>query len=341
MKKMTLAVCFTSGLFLLTACQNAPKKSDQNSVKAMSDQMMQPADTNQYYYAIGSGMDAEKAKNDALAQIASKISIKVQSNLNTNLTVTKTNDVENVASTFSKDVQTQTKAIEFSGVKVLETRQLSKVETQSLVSVDRARLFQTYQNKLNQQEAELLSTYQLNQQQTLFEKLKGERSIQKQMVDTQSTLSLVQTINPNYTVAPHQQKYQNINNTFKKQHTQAVFHITQDKNSNKLSALVKDQLSDEGFKLSTNPEAANIHLKMNTKAEQKQYKSTDARVANLKVALRRTTFEVKQGSQIVSSNMVKTKGVANDTYENAIQETKAYKKLIQEQGIIGFLAGGK
>lgn len=337
MKKIGL-ILIASSFGMLVSCNQAPSKPD--APQSETAQLIQPADNQQYYYAIGSGMNTEKAKNDGLSQIAAKISVKVQSNLNTNLTVTKVNNAENIASTYSKDVQAQSKAIEFVGVEVLDTQKLSKVETLALVRVDRNRLFQHYQNKFNQQESELLNTYKVNQQQTLFERLKGEARIQQQMVETQSTLSLLQTINPSYNVASHQKKYQNINNTLKKQRANAVFYVEADKNSKKLKSLIKDKLSDDGFKLTSAVAKANVRLSIKTQAEQKKYRSTDSRFANLKVALRSTTFVVKSGSQIVSNNMVKTKGVASDTYQNAVQSTKAYNKLIQQQGVIGFIAGG-
>lgn len=325
---------------LLTACEQTPTKPDNTTGNA-ADQLIQPADNLQYYYAIGSGLDTEKAKNDALAQIASKISVKVQSNLNTNLTVTKTNEAEDISSTYSKDVQAQSKSIEFVGAEILDTQKISKVETQTLVRVDRNRLFQHYNNTFNQQESELLNSYKINQKLSLFERLKGEAAIQKQMVDTQATLSLLQTIKPDFAVQPHQKQYQKINNTFKAERNQAVFLVDADRNSIKLMTLVKDKLSDKSFKLTNVSQRANIRLSIRTESEQKHYRSTDARVASLKIALRTTSFVVKEDSKIVSNNVIKTKGVDKDSYHNAILETKAYARQIEQHGIIGFLAGGQ
>lgn len=326
-------------LFVLAGCMSSPSKpsnsSNQNS--QAKPELMVPADNQAHFYSQGFGETEQAAQKDALARIATRISVSVQSQTETNLAVTMRDGDEQVEQDFRNQVLTQTKAIDFVGVSLLD-QQKNAGQVEVVVSVNRPALIQSYQNKLNQSKSQLEQDFALYKQTSLFEQLKNKPAMMQQAAELMSTLSVMQVLQPSYKPDAEIAMNQAIYSHMSQQQQTAVFSIQADQNSQALGKLIEQQLTTENYKLSNT--GANVIIQLNTQATPLSVRTTDTRIANLKMVNRDTQITVSDAkNRKVSTANYKARGVSPESEQTAIQDTTAYSRMMQGKTIIEFLSG--
>lgn len=145
-KLFQLAISFLVAISL-TACFSSIKKlTGQKSEKPLPNWVLNPpADNSLTYYGVGQGSDLDRAKNQALKEISSKISVSVGGK--TQLTSTVRN--ENFSQLASVQVNTETQNKELQNYKIEKSEQRDgQFFTQ--VSIEKADLAKSWKDKLKQ-----------------------------------------------------------------------------------------------------------------------------------------------------------------------------------------------
>lgn len=297
-----------------------------------------PKDTARYYYAAGEGVSKDAAKNSALSDISSRISVTIEATGVLEKLYEDDGEDERIHETMKNTVTARAKTIEYTNVTVEKSQRIAD-HWRVLVRVDRKELFEHYLAKLVEQDKALQVEYDLFEQREIFGRIKATKALKTALSEPKSTLVLLRTINPAYDASSYADTYDAISRDLRKQRANAVFHITSDKNSRTLESLIKDRLSDQNIK-TADAASANINLSLTTVVKERKIKSTNPKYQNAILMFRTTTIEVRSRSgEVISSNVVKTKSVSNQGVESAINQTKPYEKLIHQKGILSFLSG--
>lgn len=348
MKKNTLiqslaikALVISLGLTMV-GCVSNP--TQQNAAPAptlikVSQPLMIPNDSAQFYYAMGEGETTEAAKNAALSDISARISVSVESSIDTTLTVQKRGSEETIDRDFQKNIKAKAKNIEFSGVRVLDTQQQAG-QWQVVVEVDKYRLFESYQSKLASDKANLNNVMAMFKSSSEFEKLKQTPGVQKVLISANANVSVLQTLKPSFNAVAEIKSFADVDNQLLNAKRDLIVHITFDKASKGLASLVKDRLTEQNIRVTEGK--GNVSLEIKTTGKPQIVESTNPRLASMKVAQRQTSFIVKdKQGRIVSNAVIKTKGVSYDSYDDAMIQTKAYEKEISDRGIISVVTGNE
>lgn len=326
-------------LFVLAGCMSSPSKPSNVSSQAAQakPELMVPPDNQAHFYSQGFGESEQAAQKDALARIATRISVSVQSQTETNLAVTMRDGDEQVEQDFRNQVLTQTKAIDFVGVSLLD-QQKNAGQIEVVVSVNRPALIQNYQNKLNQARAQLKQDFALYKQTSLFEQLKNKPTIMQKSAELMSTLSVMQVLQPAYKPDDEIALNQDLYTYMSQQQQTAVFSIQADQNSQALAQLIEQQLTAENYKVSNT--GANVKVQLSTQATPLSVRTTDARIASLKMVNRDTQITVTDAKdRTVSTANLKARGVSPESEQAAVRDTTAYSRMMQGKTIIEFLSG--
>ena len=330
-------VCFS--VLFYAGCVTAPAKNETK--KATSDHthssLIVPNDTQAFYYAMGEGKSLKEARNAALAEISEKISVSVESSLKSTVSVKSFNQQEDVYRKVQKDIQTKTKKIQFTGVKIIDKVQMPS-SVKVVVKVDRARLFQTYREKISAIKEKLNTAMALFDRSSPFEKLKQSVAIQKMMNEMAEDISLLQAMNPNYKPVKDVEFLSSLNNKLVEAKRKLVFRLVPDKNSKQLASIIESRLTEQNIRVVK--EGGNVLLMIKTTGKPTKIVSTNPRLANMKAVARITSFLVKDNQgRVVSNVQVKTKGLSYDSYEEAMLQTKPYIKIIDKYGVLNLITG--
>ncbi len=321
---------------LMLGCVAAPSKQTSASVTKAQSEMIVPGDNASYFYADGFGDSQVTAQNDALAKIAARISVSVKSQSEANLSVTMKDGDETIDQTYRNQVLTQTQNIDFIGVEVFD-QQTVGAQVQVLVRVNRPALVQHYRNKLNTAHGQLDNDFKLYKNTSLFEQLKNSRAVLNQSADLTSILSILQVLQPQFSEPKVTGLTQAIYQHMSEQKQNAVFVVAADANSQALAKLIEQQLTAENYKVA---KTGNIKIQLTTNATPVSVRTTDARVASLKMVNRDTSMTVTDAqNRTVSKRNVKTRGVSPQSEQAAVQDTTPYSRLMGDKSIIDFISG--
>lgn len=324
-------------MLFISGCGGSSPSPESQQQLSRNTFMKVPSDSVQFFYALGEGDSVRLAKNSALGDIASRISVSISSSIDNRLSVSREDGIESTSQDIQTRVNAVAKTIEFTGVSVEETRETEDA-VEVLVRVDRDLLYKSYLKKLTRLEGKIKKEMALIKNSSVFYQLKLSFKTKQKMRKAEEFLLLLEAMSPRFDDIPYRTKYLAYEDKFDSIKQAAVFSVVSDKNSASLANLIKERLSAENIKMSNTK--ANVKIKLSTKAELKQYKSSNAKIAKMKIVMRTTTIKAidKKGVSL-SNNVVKTKAASSISKEEAISQTKQYQKLIDKEGILSFLSG--
>ncbi len=333
---LTIAnIVLVAAALLLNACGGTPSPQQQKTAQEVLIQA--PSDSDRFFYAVGEAETVRLAKNNALGDISSRISVSISSSIENRLSVLRRDGKEFSSQDIQTRVNAVAKTIEFSGVSLVQSQDDGDIK-RVLVKVDREILYQSYLKKLQRIEEQIAKEMALIKRSSVFYQLKLSYKSRKSIATADEYLLLLQAMKPSFNDKEYRERHGDYEDTLARIKQSAVFSIKADKNSQSLATLVKRHLSDENIKMSR--EKANVRLQLSTKAEEKHYKTASAKLAKMKIVVRTVTIKaVDKRGLTISNNVIKTKAASSISTEEAISQTKQYEKRIQKEGILSFLSG--
>ena len=337
MKKNIKAIATILGLFLFTSCNGASPLAQQKAAGAAWVNST-PSDNSAYYYSVADGATMTDAKNNALADISSRISVSVNASFSSSLSASRLGDNEEVTSKIKQDVVTKAKEIEYSNVEVQESYNDGE-RWYVLVQVDRNLLAQSYVDKLTKVDNQLKNEWDIFSSASMFEKLKLSNGINALLSQTDNIFPILKTIQPSFDDSKYLDRYTMYTKQIRDAQNNLVFSIKADNNSQSLASLLRSQLSNANYKFSDT--AYNVLVNIKTQAIQQKIDSANPQFADMTWALRTTTIEAyNKAGMRVSNAVVKTKSGSPEGFADAIARTKKYEEIIARDGIISFITNG-
>ena len=335
-----VVIIFMGITLLLTGCAGTASKPAQSPIAEVNQNLlMPPIDTADFYYAVDSGETIEIAKNRALSNIASRISVSVSSSVSDAVSVSVHNDKEDIVKNTDIQVNAIAKTIEFVGVFIEKNQKVNGAQYVQ-VKVDRNQLFQSYLEKMQSLNAKIKNDFVVFNQSSIFYQLKISYRLNEQLNKIKEYITLLKAMSPNYDDQLDRQRNTAYLEQIRGIKKRAVFSIETDNNSKGLGLLIKRYLSADNVRMGD--ENANVKLYISTIAKSKKIKTTSAKLSKLKFVNRTSTFKVKGNNGIIiSNNVIKTRAASPIDVEDAIQRTQQYEKLIKKQGVLSFISGNQ
>lgn len=336
---------FNKGLALLVlsflvGCQSSPSKESEVQNKSVSEPFVAPVDNESHFYGVGFGLNELEAQNDALSKIATRISTSVISNTNSSQSVIFKDGSESIDRSFQKKINTQTKKINFSNIQVVKKGRIDD-GLQLLVSVSRKSLINNYSKKINGVEFELKQDFKSFEEASSFQKLLGENALLNKLAELESLVQTMLVLNNKFNASSSVSLAEEIYRKIKSNKQAVRFNIQSDKNSEPFTRLLSSKLAFEGFAVIDSVRSSSsdvIRVNVKTSVSPFKFKTTNPQYANLKMVNRDTTFQVEDGGKVYPGRTIKTRGISSKSEEMAIQDSKAYEKLLNNRSVIDFLA---
>ncbi|WP_440903092.1 hypothetical protein ACMZOO_09260 [Catenovulum sp. SX2] len=295
-------------------------------------------DSYQYYYAVAQGYSEEVAKNRALGEVANRISVSIRAQLTDQQTKSFQNDQSIVTGSIESKVSATSKQIDFTQVQVVKKSTTANGDIQVLIKVDRQALYDNQFRQFNELNSKISREAERALTAEIFYKLKVANQISALIDKAKEKLVIVKAINPDVDDTAYYNQYTNYQNDFAQASENAVIGFKYDANSKSLVELLKKYLSQDNFKLGQ--QNANVIIEVSTDAKERSIKTSDASLKNLTFVERATIFKVKSANgNVISSHVVKTKASSSQGFDDAVQQIKAYDKMIREQGALPFVSG--
>jgi hypothetical protein len=321
---------------LLSGCMGGSPKPDASTNSLPSWYLNTSADSPFYYYGVGSGASKSEAINEALNQIAGKISVVVESTFKSK----QKSSMNNGKSSFSNEVDQSIKAkiqgIKFSNYKVSKNAQIGK-KIYLLVKVDREALFKSKLKELNAIDVNIDSEWKRSENLTNFEKIKLSSAIQKDIINAKAMFPILTAIKNDFLDASYNSKYNDYNSKFSKLKDNIYAYIKKG-NSPKFESIVRKYLSQYGIKLVDKLSSSTKSLIIiEVKKESKQLPFKLKNNKFVKVTVQINTYSSK--NKLLAKNSVSVKNVSKISVKDASNKTEKFEKLIISQGIIKVLTG--
>jgi len=323
---------------VMAGCAESPKpEPEPQTVQTASVFGAATTDTQRYFYGMGEGKSITEARNAALADIASRITVSVGASMQQVTEYRRREDEERLNRELRTDIRADTRQIDFVGVKDIATEKIDGRWHVS-VSVDRALLANRYEEKTAQSFRDVESGYSLYQDDTLFMQLKRAGALKTQLRSFEGDLALLEAIRPGYDSSAYRTKIEAMDKSFAGLPGKVRFQIRSDANSQALVPLLKDALMQEGYGVAAS--GGNLVLVVQTGYEQKHYKSANEKMANMIFIERKTQFKVlNQDGTLAAEHLVTTRAASARSVQDALKQTAPYRRLIDEAGIIAFIGG--
>lgn len=335
--KLTGLILVTCFLCSCSATSNQAA-SNKSATNKPTDLLLAPMDSMQFYYAVAQGYSEEVAKNRALGEIANRISVSVRAQLTDQQTKSFQNNQFDISGTIESKVSATSKQIDFTQVQVLKKSTTTNGDIQVLIKVDREALYDNQLRQFTELHTQINNQAKRAIESEIFYKLKVTGQINALIDQAKEKLILVKAINPDFNDSTYYSQYNSYQAELTEASQNAVINFKHDENSQALVELLKKYLSQDNFKMGQ--QNANVIIEVSTEAKERTIKTSDASLKNVTFVERATIFKVKNSNgNLISSHVVKTKASSAQGFEDAVQQTKAYDKLIKEQGALPFVSG--
>jgi hypothetical protein len=304
--------------FLFIGC-GIGKNSNEESV-SIPKWYIQAPKSSQYLYGTGEGYSIDEAKNSALNQIASSLSVTISSKFqksegysnNDNYNTSFFRNVKN-------DVKAEVKKIDFSNVEIVNNK-LIDGKYYILVKVDKSELFKITNEKfliLDKQIQEQLNIKTNNE----YEQL---RTINKSIPNIKEALykaNILYILNNSFDLKGYSDKYSSYLN--KKENLLNNITISVLNPNNQFSNKLIELLNEKNYKVKNN---GTVNVDISSK---KRFSIT----YGMDIARVSVNIQVTANNKIVYSQNLEVKGISNTKEQALAKASNDFKKQISKIGI--------
>ena len=248
MKKISyinrLFLVFISIIFL-NACSS---NSSQDSVP---EWVLNPTqDSAQYFYGVGVGSTLEEAKQHALKEVASKFSVRVNSETLHKQSLHNGREDQ----LFSQRINTQVKDIEFS---LVEQKKAEKINQQYFVQVAISRLafIKEKKSKLSTITDDIDAKLHNINSKSKLEQLYVYNQVQSEITKAEPLLYLIAVADPRFDLTPYSRQFQQYAFIESQLLAGTRFYIQSSKKLRPIAVQLNDLLQTHGFQISNRDKA--------------------------------------------------------------------------------------
>lgn len=302
--------------FLIIGCGSAPKNVEQTSIP---NWYIQAPQSTTYLYGAGEGYSIDEAKNSALNQIASSLSVTISSNFKKSEGYSSGSAGNSFFKNVKNDVNAEVKKIDFSNVEIVNNK-LIEGKYYILVKINKQKLFNTTKEKfqiLDNQINEQLNLSTTNEYETL-------RNINKTIPNINQALAkanVLYALNGSFDLKGYSDKYSSY--LTKKEELLNKITVSVSNPNNQFSQKLIELLNEKNYKIKSD---SVVNIEVSTKPRfSETYGMQVSRVTvNLKVTANNKT---------IYSENIEVKGISNTREQALAKASINFKKKVLEIGV--------
>ncbi|MBU5614489.1 LPP20 family lipoprotein [Geomonas azotofigens] len=283
-----------------------------------------------YLYGSGHGATIEDATNEALNQIASKLSVTVGSTFEKTETVSSHNSIQSYDKNLSNNITTTVEKIKFNNYEIIKNSIEGK-DVFVLVSVDKHKFVSEKIQDLQNADRFIKSTYELGAEKSIMEKVALYREITSKIAETYPLLGIIHTLSPAFDVDSYYLKFNKLSAEIKGTSSKLQVYLDYGQDSSELVAVVTKHLNNAAIVVVPTYDPNNKNLvTLNIRSSLKKLELYGAKVVKFN-----TDFEVKSTSDnTVAVAKIESKGSSAISFNEAYQAAAInLDKKIAERGI--------
>jgi len=326
-------------VFLFIGCSNPIQQTVPKKNESFPQWILNPSPSNAlFYYASADGINTAEAKNNALKQISSEISITISSNTTSTKLATTTTYEKSI-----KDITNAvTKEINFTGVTVIE-QAFKNGLFYSYVRVNREILFENQFKQMNMTYNTILSLEEKINSNNIFYVFKESQNLTEKIDTILEQLAILKSIKNSFDDVPYLLKIATIQENTKTIKSNAIVHI-QTQNAKNEKVVFEKAFSAFGVKVTNNiADVQNknhliiITLDKSVKPYENRYKSQKMQdVSFADVILKVVTYDNTRKIKL-AQNTINVRNASREGYEAAVIKTLKLEREIKQKGILNAL----
>ncbi|QWV92382.1 LPP20 family lipoprotein [Geomonas oryzisoli] len=285
-------------------------------------------------YGAGHGTTVEDATNEALNQIASKMSITVGSAFEKTETAASNSGVESYNRQVSNNITSKVAKIKFNNYEVINKSNDGQ-EVFLLVSVDKKRFVSEKVTELKNADEYIYSTYALGADKSIIERINLYRGVTSKIKENNFLLGIIQSVEPSFNVQSYHSKYNKLAADIKAVSSRLQVYLDYGPDSKELIPVVTKHLNDASIVIVPSYDPDNKDLvALQISSELKRLELYGAKIVKF-----RTNFEAKTAAgNTVAAAKIETKGSSTISFNEAYQAAAInLDKKIKEAGVWAML----
>lgn len=290
-----------------------------------------PRSTSSELYAVGEGKSKREAIDNALAQLASTLSVSISSDFRAKRVV-KEGRVNSSDATYVNQTQSEVKKIRITNYQLLNAVQLGFKRVAVLVKADKATLFKGLKDELDEQFGVIESRQKNIQKQNALKQLGFYDKSLQELHNLQNTLSVMKVLEEKFDMSVYLKKYQALQEKRDAILNKISFSIRTDAGAKRFAPAVESGLTKEKFRIKTAADKYHFTVFMSAKIKR-------AQAYGFNIARAELSFTTKDSyGQIIATNVLHLDGQSSQGYEIALQDvTKKLNAKIKKEGIFKIL----
>jgi hypothetical protein len=315
-------------LLFFVACSQNPVQTAHISQTIPTWYLKPTPNSEIYLYGTGEGKTLQEAKNSALNDMASRLSVTLDSSIQQYKQSVSFNTTQSYQKNITEKINVEVKAINFTNASI----EHSEVVANSffvLAKVNRQELFNSYKNAFDLSESTLNSTLQNSKNKPILERIYTLQTVLPTIEKATSQAIILSAINTQFDSNSYLMKYTAISNDISTLKDQLKIKIATNLSQKLFANEFIDALNQEGYKVSNSQPNVEIQL----------LSTVNYSIAlGWEIAKVSTTISVISEGKIVSNNIISSVGRSSSSSENALlNASKTFKQEVLKKGLNAIL----
>jgi len=291
-----------------------------------------PSDNETSWYGVGEGSTLRQAKDSALADIASRLSVTISSKVSKNATQTSTGAFSSYNQNVNVNQESEVKKIAFNNFEVVSTSQ-NDSKALVLVEVDKAKFLKDQLQTLTDTVNDINGLQPKGK--SVLEQYQELKSMAPDVEKAKTILSILTTFEIPFDRTKMAHAVSDYRDSLDTVRSKIEFYISADNDSRYSSDVLKEALATEKIKIAQRFNRNNSNLviiNLDTEATTKQ-------LFNTYMVNTRTTVSLKsKEGATISTFIVESRGNSSIDYATALKNaSNNFKQQVNEKGIFTFL----
>ena len=315
-------------MLFFVACSQKPTQTAHTNQTVPSWYLKPTANSEIYLYGVGEGRTLQEAKNSALNDMASRLSVTLDSTVQQYKQSISYNTNQSYQKKITENINVEVKAINFTNASI----ELSEVVANSffvLMKVNRHELFNQHKSAFDLSQSTITSTLQNSKNKPILEQIYTLQTIVPTLEKATSQAIILSAINTHFDSNSYLMKYTAISNNISTLKDQLRIKIATNLSQKLFANEFIDALNQEGYKVANSQH--NLEIQLNS--------TVNYSIAlGWEIAKVSTTISVISEGKIVSNNIISSVGRSSSTPENALlNASKTFKQEVLKKGLNAIL----
>jgi hypothetical protein len=326
MKKLILIII---ALIVVGCGSSKPPVVEKKEVKIASWYISPPNNDNIYLYGVAEGTNMQKATQNALENLSSRLSVTISSQIE-DTTTSKREYSNYLKKSTTKVSKSETKELTLNNYKIQNSQKVAYNRYLVMVSIKKSEIIKSIKDKISQidinidTELKHISTDVISQ----IVKYTKVLNILNQNISKADILS---RLDSSYDIGKYYQRVANISKEIAQLKNSISFYIEYDHNSESLIEIIKNELSKYEYNISDTKNSDSILLKVSTNLTQK-------RAYDFKIVEADMSIRVSSNSISLGGSSIRFKSASTTSFYNATVKLKeSLRKYIKENKIVSIV----